>query len=120
VISRILRDSSFCLKTIMSSPTQRTLKMLRDEGWELVQVVEHWNSFARIRQDLFGVVDVLAVGHGETLAVQTTSYSNVSARVTKIAESDAIAPLREAGWAFHVHGWHKKKNRWQCRVVDMS
>lgn len=104
------------------SPTQLTLRHLREQGWPAVQVVEVWNPHARIRQDLFGVVDVLAVGPGGTLAVQTTSASNVPARVRKIAESEHIGAIREAGWSFHVHGWKKNKSgRWElARTVDVS
>ena len=43
-----------------TSPTQLSLKKLREEGY-IVAVVEHWNSFARIRQDLFGFIDLLAL-----------------------------------------------------------
>jgi hypothetical protein len=86
-----------------------------------VAIVEHWNPFARIRQDLFGVLDLLAVRDGVTLGVQTTSGSNVSARVKKIAESDAVPALRRAGWAIVVHGWRKAANgRWTLREVDCS
>ena len=102
------------------TPTQRTLKKLRDDGY-LAAVVERWNSHAGIRQDLFGVVDVIGIREGETLAVQATSGSNVSARVKKIADSDATPMIRAAGWKFHVHGWRKGANgRWQCRVEDVS
>jgi hypothetical protein len=52
----------------MSSPTQRSLRHMRDLGY-LVAVVEHWNPHARIRQDLFGWIDLLAIRDGETLAV---------------------------------------------------
>lgn len=104
----------------MSSPTQRTLKLLRAEGWTAA-ITERWNPHARIRQDLFGFVDVLAVRGPETLAVQTTSGSNVSARVRKIEENDCLPAIRDAGWAIEVHGWRKdKKGRWQCRRVNLS
>ena len=101
------------------SPTQNTLKKLRKEGY-LTAVVEHWNPFAHIRQDLFGIIDVIGVRLGETIAVQSTSYSNTSARVRKMEDSDNLARLREAGWIIHVHGWHKPKHRWECRVIDIS
>ena len=102
-----------------TSPTQLTLKKLRADGWT-AEVTEKWNPFAKIRQDLFGIVDVLGIGKEGTIAVQTTSDSNVAARVKKIADSPHIAAIRDAGWVFHVHGWKKVKNRWQCRVVDVS
>lgn len=102
------------------TPTQRTLAHLRREGY-LAAVVERWNPHARIRQDLFGVIDVLAIRAGETLAVQATSGSNVSARVRKIAEAEHLGAIREAGWRFEVHGWRKAANgRWTLRVVDVS
>ena len=44
------------------SPTQRTLKRLREkEEYPLVTIVERWNAFAKIRQDLFGIIDILAI-----------------------------------------------------------
>lgn len=92
---------------------------MRDAGY-LAAVVEKFNHHAKVRQDLFGVVDVLAIGPDGTLAVQATSYSNVSSRVRKIAEYENTAAIREAGWRFEVHGWRKVGGRWTCRVVDVS
>jgi hypothetical protein len=57
----------------VSSPTRRSLEHLRKAGAELVAVVERWNPHAKIRQDLFGVVDVLAIHGEDTIAVQATS-----------------------------------------------
>lgn len=102
------------------SPTERTLAELRKRGY-MVAITEKWNPFAKIRQDLFGIVDVLAVREGETLAVQCTSGDNVSKRVDKIAESEAVPMLRKAGWRIVVHGWRKAANgRWALREVDCS
>lgn len=102
------------------SPTERTLKRLREMGY-LAAVVEKWNPHARIRQDLFGVVDVIGIRDGETLAVQATSGSNVAARVSKISDHESTPTIRAAGWHFEVHGWRKNsKGRWECRVVDVS
>lgn len=103
----------------MSSPTQRSLEYLRKQGYR-VAVVEKWNPHARIRQDLFGVLDLLAVRDGEILGVQATSGSNVAARITKLAESDAVPDLRRAGMRLEVHGWRRLKAGWQVRVEDVS
>jgi len=104
----------------MSSPTSRSLKVLREEGW-LVDVVEKWVPGARIRKDLYGFIDILCIRGNEMLAVQVTSGSNVSARVKKIAEHENVAAVRKAGMAIHVHGWRKNsKGRWVLRVVDCS
>lgn len=97
------------------TPTQRSLKHLRKAGY-LVAITERWNPFAKIRQDLFGVIDLLAVKDGETLGVQTTSMSNVSARIKKFAESEHVPKLRDAGWKLEIHGWDGTK----LRTVDVS
>jgi hypothetical protein len=102
------------------SPTARSLDELRERGF-MPWVVEYWNSFSRKRVDLFGVWDIVAVGNGEILFVQTTSGSNVSARVKKIAENPTTPLLREAGVRLEVHGWRKSsRNRWVQRIVDVS
>jgi hypothetical protein len=86
-----------------------------------VAIVEHWNPFARIRQDLFGIIDLLAVRDGETMGVQTTSGGNVAARVQKIADCSHVGALRRAGWRLVVHGWRKdSKGRYTLREVDCS
>lgn len=92
--------------------------MRKDGG--IAAVVEKWNPHAKIRQDLFGIIDIVVIRGEETIGVQSTSYSNVSARVRKIAESEHIGALRDAGWRIVVHGWRKVKSRWECRVVDVS
>ena len=94
------------------SPTSRTLKRLRADGWTAA-VTERWNHYARIRQDLFGFIDVLAI-HPErgTLAVQATSGSNLSARVAKIATEPRALTWLYAGRGHHmieVWAWRKLK-----------
>ena len=102
------------------SPTSLTLRYLREQGYT-AEVTEKWNPHARIRHDLFGIIDVLALRGSETLAVQTTSASNVPARIRKIAESEHIAAIRDAGWTVHVHGWKKVGNKWTLhRNEDVS
>jgi hypothetical protein len=93
------------------------LEKLRSEGY-LCQIVERWNPHARIRQDLFGIGDILAIKPGETLLVQTTSRGNVAARVTKIQESEHLSAILAAGWKITVHGWGKLKAGWTCKIVD--
>jgi hypothetical protein len=71
---------------VKASPTQLSLAHLR-KTCDAVQVVEKWNPHARIRQDLFGFIDILSLRGEETIAVQSTSWGNVSSRARKIAES---------------------------------
>ena len=101
------------------SPTQRSLKYLRELGYQ-VWIVEHWNHYARKRQDLFGCIDLLAIGNGETLAVQTTSRGNVAARQKKIVENEYYPEMVRSGWKVHVHGWGKLKDGWQVKIVELN
>lgn len=105
----------------MSSPTSRSLEMLRKQGWRVDIVERRLTAF--VKKDLFGFIDILAIKDDEVLAVQTTSASNVSARVNKIASDElasAVADVRKLGWAIRVHGWRKRKGRWICREVNCS
>jgi hypothetical protein len=104
----------------MASPTQRSLKHLREQGY-LADVVERWIPGANIRRDLFNVLDILAIREGEILGVQTTSDSHVAERVDKIANHENVGAIRKAGIKIHVHGWRKNaKRRWVLREVDVS
>ena len=99
-----------------ASPTQRSLEALRKQGWTPA-VVEKWNPGARIRVDLFGFIDIIAIRGHETLAVQATTSSNAAARRTKIAANAHFQAVLAAGWAVEVHGWRKNAaNRWICNV----
>lgn len=105
------------------TPTQLSLRHLRDQGWPLVEVVERWNPHARIRQDMFGLLDIVAVDavYGSTLGVQTTSATNVAARVRKLREAAATGVLLGAGWDLVVHGWKKERGRWVlAREVEIT
>ncbi len=104
-----------------TSPTQLSLKELR-KTCAAVQVVEKWNPHARIRQDLFGFIDILALDGETTIAVQSTSWANVSSRAKKIAESELVGAVRKAGWKIIIHGWRKnlKTKRYECKTVDVS
>ena len=100
------------------SPTQRTLDYLRLQGYPLVAVVERFNPHAMVRQDLFGVLDVLAVG-SDIVGVQTTSGSNTASRIRKLQESEALPVLKAAGIRICVHGWRKIGGRWTVREVAL-
>ena len=93
---------------------------MRERGFH-AEVVERWIPGANVRRDLFGFVDVLCLGDtGDIVGVQSTSASNISARIAKISESPLVGRVRQAGIRIFVHGWKKVKGRWQVREVDIS
>lgn len=88
------------------SPMQRSLALLREEGYhcEIVEVSMRVKNRCW-KRDLFGFADILAIKASERLLVQTTSASNLSARARKIADSPLVEAVRDAGFAIHIHGW---------------
>lgn len=111
-------------KRMKTTPTQRSLRALRDAGF-MVAVTERWNPWSKTRQDLFGWMDLLALRGDETIGIQTTSGSNVAARLTKIqALPSAELWLSSPNRKLHVMGWAKrgprgKAKRWTCRTIEL-
>jgi hypothetical protein len=103
------------------SPTQRTLKRMKESGkYAVVQVVEKWNPFARIRQDLWNF-DILGVSKdGELHFIQVTTKGNMKARENKIADSEYTPHLRNANLTLLVEGWAKVEGRWKSFITDVS
>lgn len=112
----------------MASPTQRTLAELRRRGWPCT-VTEHWNPFAKIRQDAWGFCDVWVMDDlPGSLIVQCTSASHVADRVTKIT-TGRRAPLAvrwlQAGNRIQVWGWglrgpRGKRKLWTLREQKVT
>jgi len=62
----------------------------------------------KVRKDLFGLIDLVALKDCETMGVQTTSNANVNARLNKMQDEEhqaALRALQAAGWSIVVHGW---------------
>lgn len=102
------------------TPTARSVEHLRALHWT-VGVVEQRIPHTNITRDLYGFIDLMAIRGDETMAVQVTSGSNVSARVHKIAEHENLPAVRAAGWTIVIHGWRRNsRGVWILRVVDVS
>lgn len=113
------------------SPTQRTLKELRKRGYK-VGIVERWLGFAGQfgkRQDLFGIIDIIAITPELTIGVQACG-SSFSAHIKKLVEEKnqesydwLVSPYR----ALEIWSWRKvKKERgkammiWKPRIHRLS
>jgi hypothetical protein len=98
------------------SPTQRSLEYLRRHGY-LADICERWIPRTKIRKDLFGFIDIMAVGAGEVLAIQSTDGSNHSHRVNKIRSLPAF-PILKHYFTIEVWSWAKRgreRKTWQLR-----
>ena len=112
------------------SPTARSLKYLRSQGYH-AYVVERWIPRARVRKDVAGFMDILAWGGSPAslLAVQATTGTHVSDRVDKIvhgglsdADQMALVAWKAQGHWVCVHGWslqgpRGKRKVWTLREV---
>jgi len=98
--------------------TGRSTALLRERGY-IVATVEHYNAFTKRKHDLFGCIDLLAIGNGETVAVQVTSKGHLSERRHKIEEAEAYPEMLRSGWKVVLHGWYKEANRWQLKEVEL-
>lgn len=105
------------------SPTQRSLKLLRERGY-LAEVVEKRIPFQFVTRDLYGCIDILALRGAETLAVQATTMDggNAANREAKVRAAPALPIMLGAGWRVVVHGWRKLKSsgRWECREAEVT
>jgi len=91
------------------TPTRRTLEALRARGLTC-GIVEKWNPHARIRQDLFGWIDIVAMGPEGIIGVQSTGQDFAGHR-TKLL-GPRLAMVREwiqAGGKAELWGWRKVK-----------
>lgn len=108
-----------------TSPTQRSLAYLREQGMT-VAIVERWNAFAKIRQDLFGFIDLVALcPRNGIIGIQTTTKVNMQARVNKILAENKSKLWLEAGGRIIVHGWKKpgkrdKTRKWFCSQIEIN
>lgn len=112
----------------MTSPTQRTLAWLRKQGYTAA-VVERWNPHAKVRQDLFGFVDIVSI-HPQIQGlsgIQCTTTGHIPDRVRKILAEPRAKAWLTAGLSIHVIGWSKrgprgKRKLWEptTRVVILS
>jgi hypothetical protein len=108
------------------TPAARTLKYLRERGYHAA-VVERWNAFARLRQDLFGIFDVLAFVKKEkpfrstgVLAVQTTSGANLANRLAKVIATSLARDWLLAGNRCEIHGWSKRGPRGKRKLWSVN
>ena len=109
------------------TPTQRTLKYCKDIG-RVSAVTEKWNPFMKIRQDLFGFIDIICIDPCKGIvAVQSTGSAH-SAHINKltIERGDIVkqwikyAPLELISWRKVKKVRGKKATTWKPRICDFT
>lgn len=112
------------------SPTQRTIRALRDQGIKCA-IVEKWNSHVNKRQDLFQIIDVIGLDPEKgVLGIQCCAGSGFSKHVEKLTVERAQETsdwLSTPGTSLYIWGWRKllkkrggKAMIWQARVQEIT
>jgi len=110
------------------TPTQRTLKAMREQG-RLCGIVERFLQHASkfgIRQDLFGFIDIICIDPEDGIVAIQSCGQGFSEHVKKLTEERNEAMFE---WLKHapceLWGWRKvklkrggKAMRWKPRVAD--
>lgn len=101
------------------SPTQRARAFCKANGWTS-QIVERFNVYAKVRVDLFGVIDLLVLdgNGGGPLAVQVCAGGDHAKRRTKALAEPRLgewlaSPARFEIWSFAKRGARGKPKRWK-------
>ena len=74
------------------TPTRRTLGVLRDRGLSTA-IVEKYNAFVGphgIRQDMFGIIDVVALDHTSGVIGVQSCGNDFSGHYKKLKEDKAV------------------------------
>jgi len=90
------------------TPTQRTLRALRQEGY-LCGIVERFNPHVGkygIRQDLFGIFDIIAITPNGICGIQSCGQS-YSEHNKRILESEYAIEWLKAGGNIELWSWRK-------------
>ena len=129
------------------SPTQRTLRELKGQG-RVCAIVEKWNPYVGpprspsspvgqknkptgIRQDLFGIIDVLSLDPVRGfVGVQCCAGSGMSAHWTKLTvdrAQESLDWLKTPGGRLEIWAWRKVKVKrggkamvWRPRIVEVT
>jgi hypothetical protein len=94
------------------SPTQRTLKRLREQGIT-AGIVERWLAFAGKfgkRQDLFGIIDIIALDPIDgVIGIQScgNTFSSHYKTITEEKYQNTLEWLETPGTKLEIWSWRK-------------
>ena len=102
------------------TPDNLTKRYYSDLGYAITKT-ESFNGYTQRRADLLGFIDYLALSETETIGVQTTSWSNHSARVHKILNKKTFLTwIKNPSRTVVVQSWKKVKGKWVSREQTLT
>jgi len=93
-----------------------------------VAKTEHWNPFAKIRQDLFGFIDAIALylpvdGKGGQICALQCVNTHLPEHIEKILTNASAQWWLACGGKIVIHNWKQRsKNKikkWHCEVIEV-
>lgn len=110
---------------------ERSMRYLRGLGMR-VAIAEHWNPHARVRQDLFGFADLVALSmstdreDGQIVAIQCVN-THLEDHILKIANLEAAKDWCSANGGIEIHNWVKRcangrgsRKTWQLEQIELN
>lgn len=114
------------------TPVQRTIRELKNRGMTCA-IVEKWNAFAGQhgkRQDLFGIIDILALDPQRgVVGVQVCGqdFSQHYDKITCEKAQETLDWLQTPGTKLEIWGWRKvklhrggKQMVWKPRIQEIT
>lgn len=114
------------------TPTQRTIRALREMGRKCA-IVEKWNPHVGdhgIRQDLFGIIDIIALDPERGVVGVQACGQNFAAHERKLLlerNQECVDWLSTPGTKLELWGWRKlkvkrggKAVRWSPRIREFT
>ena len=89
------------------STTSRTLSYIRKQGWT-AQIVEKYNQFSHQRLDLFNIIDIVAMGDGQIIGIQSCG-ADFKKHDDKILDEPRALEWLQCGARLILIGWRKVK-----------
>lgn len=86
----------------------------------LIDKTERWIPYAKIKKDLFGFIDLLAIDPEYNIyGIQTTTYANMNARIDKILNHENYKRVKNSKIQITIWAWKKitKKNKTTYKLV---
>jgi len=116
------------------SPTQRTLRLLREQG-RLAEITEKWvmnpkHPGGGFRKDLFGFIDIICLDPERGIVAIQSCGSGFKAHERKIKDSDCtefVIEWLKCDGKLELYGWRKVKLKrggkakvWKPRIQEIT
>ncbi len=102
----------------MKSTLGRSKEWLRDHGW-IEDTVERFEHHSRVKQDFFGVIDIIAVRGASTLGIQACSTKDFPAHRTKCLQEKRLREWLKGDRRFEIQAWSKVGRLIRGRTRDV-